>query len=94
MKLYIDEGLAVEVVNFEDNHSRVKNYVLLKKVIVDIRQEGGKISFNLDFGDMIEYNYRKQTAHEILRIYCGNEKFNYIFEIEKAQIVNIEEVKE
>lgn len=94
MKLYIDEGLAVEVVNFEDNHSRVKNYVLLKKVNVSIRQEGGKISFNLTAGDMLDYTYRKQTAHEILRIYCGSEKANYIFEIEKAQIVNVEEVKE
>lgn len=93
MKLYVEENLFVEVVNFEDKHAKVRDIVFLKPVALECRLEDSKLHLILEPGDMLEISFQKDISREILRIFLGSEKHNYIFDIDNVKIVNIEERK-
>lgn len=93
MKLYVEDNLFVEVVNFEDKHSKVRDIVFLKPVSLECRLESSKLHIILEAGDMLEISFQKDIERELLRIYLGTEKHNYIFDIDKVKVVNIEERK-
>ena len=92
MKLYIDKGLYTYW-GYHDTDGDCEEYTLSEKVSVDIRLEEGKLSLDLSPSDVVQICYRRQTAHEILRIYLGDYDSRYILEIDKVKIVNIEERK-
>ena len=92
MKIYC-EGLKKEEKFFEDVHSKNKDILFLAPVDIEIRFKDGKLSLNLFIGDILEIVYRKQTNHEVVRIYGGTDKTNYILELDKVEVINIEERK-
>lgn len=93
MKLYAEKDLFVEVVNFEDKHSKVRDIVFLKPVSLECRLGASRLHFILEAGDMLEISFQKGIERELLRIYLGTEKHNYILDIDKVEVVNIEERK-
>ena len=98
MKILFDKSLGLEIKGFEDEHTKNTFTTFPKPVDLDIRFESGKLSLNLEAGDGLEVVYRKQTVHKIVRIYAGQgEKTynlsNYILELDKVLVINIEERK-
>lgn len=93
MNILFDKSLNLEIKGFEDEYTK-NNYITFPKPVdIDIRFESGKMSLNLDTGDGLEIVYRKQTDHKIVRIYAGTEKSNYILELDRVLVINIEERK-
>lgn len=93
MQILFDKSLKLEIKGFEDEHTKSTFTTFPKPVDIDIRFESGKLSLNLDTGDGLEVVYRKQTDHKIVRIYAGTEKSNYILELDRVLVINIEERK-
>lgn len=93
MKILFDKSLNLEIKGFEDEYTKSTFATFPKPVDLDIRFESGKLSINLDAGDGLEVVYRKQTDHKIARIYAGTEKANYILELDRVLVINIEERK-
>ena len=93
MKILFDKSLNLEIKGFEDEHTKNTSTIFPKPVDVDVRFESGKLSLNLDAGDSLEVVYRKQTDHKIARIYAGTGKTNYILELDRVLVINIEERK-
>lgn len=93
MKILFDKSLKLEITGFEDEHTKSTYTTFPKPVDLDIRFESGKLSLNLDAEDSLEIVYRKQTDHKIVRIYAGTEKQNYILELDRVLVINIEERK-
>lgn len=93
MKILFDKSLNLEIKGFEDEYTSCTYTSFPKPVDLDIRFENGKLSLNLNIGDSLEIVHRKQTEHKIARIYAGSEKTNYILELDRVLVINIEERK-
>lgn len=93
MKILFDKGLNLEIQGFEDEYAKSTFIKFPKPVDVGIRFESGKLSLNLNIGDYLDVIYRKQTDHKIVRIYAGTEKEDYILELDRVLVINIEERK-
>lgn len=92
MNIYCDDEIRQNYEIFEDEHVKVLKMYFICDVNVGVRQEKGRVSFNMQMGDTLEVTLRKLTEQEVLRIYLGDST-EYIFEIDRANLVNIEERK-